>query len=86
MARSDAPLAPDGNVPNLRLTPREQETLDLLAEGLVLKDIAAELGVTVETVRGYVKSLQVKLGAHTQLQAVLAAARCGLLRKGHPLT
>ena len=86
MALHDALLAPDGNLPYLRLTPREEETLAHLAEGMVPKEIAGAMGVKPETARGYVKSLQLKLGAHTQLQTVLAAARYGLLRDGHPFT
>jgi DNA-binding NarL/FixJ family response regulator len=66
------------------LTQREQDVLALLAEGRDVRDIARRLGVTEVTCRGYVKSLLVKLGAHSQLQAVLAASRLGLLpRKVH---
>ncbi len=71
--------------PPISLTPRESEVLALLAEGSMLADIAALLGITVETCRGYVKTLLAKLGARSQLQAVIAAGRYGLLRDGHPV-
>ncbi|EYR62922.1 LuxR family transcriptional regulator [Actinotalea ferrariae CF5-4] len=64
------------------LTPREHDVLELLADGLDARAIARELGISVHTCRGYVKSLLVKLDAHTQLEAVVAASRRGLTRVG----
>jgi DNA-binding NarL/FixJ family response regulator len=61
------------------LTQREHDVLALLAEGNDVREIARRLGVTEVTCRGYVKSLLVKLDAHSQLQAVVAASRLGLL-------
>ena len=61
------------------LTPREQEVLDLLAAGLDTRLIARELGISLNTCRGYVKSLLSKLGAHSQLEAVAIAIRHGLV-------
>ena len=37
------------------------------------------LGITVETCRGYVKSLHTKLGVRSQLEAVIKAQEVGLL-------
>jgi DNA-binding NarL/FixJ family response regulator len=68
-----------GDGPPIDLTPRERQVLALLASGMPVKDIARRLDVQVETCRGYVKSLLGKLGARSQLQAVVAAARYGLL-------
>jgi DNA-binding NarL/FixJ family response regulator len=65
--------------PVISLTPRERELLGLLAQGVGTKEMAALLGIQLETCRGYVKSLLAKLGARTQLQAVVYAAREGLL-------
>ena len=62
------------------LTPRETDVLQLMGEGLDVRTIARELGITEQTCRGYVKSLLSKLGAHSQLQAVVTAWRLGLLR------
>jgi DNA-binding NarL/FixJ family response regulator len=62
-----------------RLTVREQEVLTCLGRGLPVKAVARTLGITVETCRGYVKSLHVKLGASSQLEAVITAQSLGLL-------
>lgn len=61
------------------LTPREMQVLTLLAAGLDTTAAAAELGLSVHTVRGHVKSLLAKLDAHSQVQAVVTALRRGLL-------
>jgi DNA-binding CsgD family transcriptional regulator len=62
------------------LTGREQEVLQLLAEGLDARATAKQLGISLHTCRGYIKSLLVKLEAHSQLQAVAIATRNGLVR------
>jgi DNA-binding NarL/FixJ family response regulator len=62
------------------LTPREQAVLELLAEGLDPTRISRRLQISVNTCRGYIKSLLLKLDAHTQLEAVLSAHRQGLIR------
>ncbi|MGY1594192.1 response regulator transcription factor [Geodermatophilus sp. SYSU D00708] len=62
-----------------RLTRREQEVLDCLGRGMQVKAIARVLGITLETCRGYVKSLHVKLGVRSQLEAVVKAQQLGLL-------
>lgn len=61
------------------ITPRELEVLGLLAEGRQPKEIARYLGISVHTCRDYVKSLLTKLGAHSALEAVVIAIRCGLI-------
>jgi DNA-binding NarL/FixJ family response regulator len=74
-----APAAsPDrGTAP--QLTRREQEVLDCLGRGMQVKAIARVLGITLETCRGYVKSLHAKLGVRSQLEAVVKAQQLGLL-------
>ena len=62
------------------LTPREHDVLDGLGRGLPPKVIARSLGITVQTCRGYLKTLMAKLGTGTQLETVVAAQRLGLLR------
>jgi DNA-binding NarL/FixJ family response regulator len=62
-----------------QLTRREQEVLDCLGRGMQVKGIARVLGITLETCRGYVKSLHAKLGARSQLEAVVKAQQLGLL-------
>lgn len=61
------------------LTRREREVLRMLAEGSDPQTIARRLGISVHTCRGYVKTLLVKLGAHSQLEAVTVAMRNGLV-------
>lgn len=61
------------------LTRREQQVLDCLGQGMQVKAIARVLGITQETCRGYVKSLHAKLGARSQLEAVVKAQQLGLL-------
>lgn len=62
-----------------QLTPREREVLQLLAEGLSDKEISARLYVGSGTVRNHVVSIFGKLGVHSRLQALLFAARHGLV-------
>lgn len=78
-------LVADRRVPLQRvppLTARELEVLRLLAAGLDAGVIARELGISVNTCRGYVKNLLAKLGAHSQLEAVVIAMRRGLIGIG----
>jgi DNA-binding NarL/FixJ family response regulator len=72
-----SPRAPRDAAPDL--TRREQQVLDCLGRGMQVKAIARVLGITQETCRGYVKSLHVKLGARSQLEAVVKAQHLGLL-------
>ena len=62
------------------ISPREQEVLDMLAQGLATPEIAASLFVSVHTVRTHVQAVLEKLGAHSKLEAVTIAAREGLVR------
>jgi DNA-binding NarL/FixJ family response regulator len=61
------------------ITPREQEVLTLLGEGLDAAAIAARLGISLATCRGHVRKLLAKLGSHSQLEAVVEAIHQGLL-------
>jgi two-component system nitrate/nitrite response regulator NarL len=63
-----------------RLTPREKEVLEALAEGLESKEIAEKLNVTVETERTHMVNILHKLGVHSRLQALVFAARYGVVR------
>jgi DNA-binding NarL/FixJ family response regulator len=60
-------------------TPRELDVLRGLASGSDPQSIARRLGMSVNTSRGHVKSILGKLGAHSQLEAVVIALRRGLL-------
>ena len=61
------------------LTPREREVLALLAQGLANKVIASRLGITEHTVKTHVAAVYEKLGAGNRAEAVVAAARRGLI-------
>jgi DNA-binding NarL/FixJ family response regulator len=62
-----------------RLTKREQSVLELLGEGLSTPEIAAQLYISIGTVRVHVARLKRKLGARSQAETVVAARRLGLL-------
>ena len=61
------------------LTPREQEVLQLLAEGLPNKTIADRLHISEHTVKFHVNAILSKLGAQSRTEAVVRATRLGLL-------
>jgi two-component system, NarL family, nitrate/nitrite response regulator NarL len=61
------------------LTPREHEVLELVAEGLSNKLIAARLGISEHTAKFHVTAIMTKLGVQTRTEAVVRAARLGLL-------
>jgi DNA-binding NarL/FixJ family response regulator len=60
------------------LTPRELDVLDLLAQGLSNKAIAARLAISDQTVKFHVASICGKLGAANRTDAVRRAIRHGL--------
>ena len=62
-----------------RLTARERQVLALMGEGLDPQAIAHRLVVSRHTARGHVKNIMMKLGAHTQLEAVVIATRAGYM-------
>jgi two-component system nitrate/nitrite response regulator NarL len=61
------------------LTSREVQVLELLAEGLPNKAIAARLGISDQTVKFHVASIAGKLGAANRTDAVRRAVRRGLI-------
>ncbi|RMG87967.1 MAG: DNA-binding response regulator [Chloroflexi bacterium] len=61
------------------LTPREQEVLALIAEGLPNKAIALRLGISDHTVKFHINAILSKLNAQSRTEAVVQAARLGLL-------
>lgn len=78
-------LVAEQRVPHPRtppLTARELDVLRLLAAGLDAGVISRELGISLNTCRGYVKNVLAKLGAHSQLEAVVIAMRSGLIGIG----
>jgi DNA-binding NarL/FixJ family response regulator len=63
----------------LSLTPREAEVLSLMAQGLSNKLIADRLKISDHTAKFHVNAILTKLGAETRTEAVVLAARRGLL-------
>jgi NarL family two-component system response regulator LiaR len=61
------------------LTVREQEALDLVARGMTNPEIADKLMISVSTVNFHVHNVLDKLGAKTRTEAVVIAAREGLI-------
>jgi len=69
----------DGAATRLRpLTVREQQILQCLVDGMNRPQIAAELGMSPNTVRTHVHNVLHKLGAHSSLRAVAIAREAGL--------
>ncbi len=62
-----------------KLTPREHEILQALAEGLGDKEIAGRLHVSTGTVRTHITSILSKFGLRSRLQALVFALRHGLV-------
>lgn len=62
----------------LGLTDRESEVLALLAKSLNAGQIAVELDVSLATIRNHIRSILTKLGARSQLEAVLTAFKLRL--------
>lgn len=71
-AEPSAPEAP-------RLTDRELQVLQLLGKGHNATAISRLLRISIHTCRGYIKTLHGKLGATSQLEAVVKAQHLGLL-------
>jgi DNA-binding NarL/FixJ family response regulator len=61
------------------LTPREIQVLRAMAEGLGNKEIAAQLGISENTVKFHVGSVMGKLGAGSRTEAVMLGIRHGLV-------
>jgi len=65
--------------PQEPLTARERQVIELLAEGMANKAIAARLGISDQTVKFHVASVVAKLGVANRTEAVRVAFRQGLV-------
>jgi DNA-binding NarL/FixJ family response regulator len=72
-AAREEPVAPEA------LTVREQEVLELLADGLSNRRAAERLGISEHTVKFHVASIYGKLGASSRADVIRRAARRGLI-------
>ena len=77
IADEPAPERPAGREP--RLTARQLEVLTLMDEGLSARTIAGRLEIAEPTVRNHIRSILLELGCHSQLEALAAARRSGLI-------
>ena len=71
-------VAGSGNPPVI--SPREEEVLQLVADGLSLPEVAAVLFISIKTVKNHLASIYSKLDARDRTQAVLRAVRMGIIR------
>ncbi|MGD9387856.1 MAG: response regulator transcription factor [Gammaproteobacteria bacterium] len=77
LALDDAQLSADNELARrvASLTPQQFRVLDMLADGLLNKQIAAELEVSEATVKAHVTAIFRKLGVRSRTQAAVAARR-----------
>lgn len=61
------------------LSPRELEAIHLISQGLTNREIALQLQLTENTIKGYVKKIFAKLGARNRIEAVSLAHKRGIL-------
>lgn len=61
------------------LTPREQQVLELVAEGLANREIAEKLGISTRTAQKHLENLFKKVGVHDRTELVTRAFRQGML-------
>lgn len=57
--------------PDVQLTDREEEILQSLAQGNLYKEIASDLGISVDTVHNHVRHIYVKLHVRSRTEAVV---------------
>ena len=64
-----------------KMTPRELEVLDYLAEGYSNKDIAEHLNISIYTVKRHISGIIEELAVSDRTQAAIKALRIGLIKK-----
>lgn len=70
---------PTEPIPRIYMTSREIEVVQLLVRGQSNAEIAAQLGIQLQTVKNLLSALYAKLGVSTRLQLVLLALRTGFV-------
>ncbi len=77
-AQAAQPARPEPGQPRV-LSPRQQQVLEFLGEGLRAKEIASLLRLSETTVRNHIHAVLRRLGCHSQLEAVTKAQRQGIV-------
>jgi FixJ family two-component response regulator len=72
----------DANARLASLTPRQQQVMALVADGLLNKQIAAQIGISETTVKIHRAQVMRKMGARSLAELVLIAERLGVRRRG----
>jgi DNA-binding NarL/FixJ family response regulator len=68
IADRDAPSSGPEATEGVQLTPRQREVIELISEGMSNKKIAAELHISVHTVKSHIRHIMKKLDLNTRLQ------------------
>ncbi len=82
-AASARPEPVEGRVtaePEAALTPRQIEILELVAQGLAYKQVAAQLNLSESTVKNHMRAVMDRLHLQNRAEIVAYAARVGLLK------
>jgi two-component system, NarL family, response regulator DegU len=75
-----AELEDGADRPPSPLTPREEEVLQLIADGCSTPEVAQKLYISQKTVKNHLASIYEKLNARDRTQAVLLAVRMGIVK------
>lgn len=65
------PLPERKTVDPYRLTPRETDVAERVADGLEIKEIARELGIQYQTVKMHIRAAKGKMGVRNQIELAL---------------
>jgi DNA-binding NarL/FixJ family response regulator len=68
-----------GQAHSLQLTPRQREVLRFIAQGLTMKEIAAQLGISTRTAESHKYEMMEGLGVKTTAELVQLAIKLGLI-------
>lgn len=80
LGRQTSETSHQGELPTVRLTPREHEVLQFLAQGQTNREIACKLTVSVSTIKTHVEHILAKLGVSDRTRAAVRATELGLLQ------
>lgn len=64
----------------IELTKQEFCVLELVAKGLINKEIAQELNISIATTKAHLESIYKKLDAHNRVQAVVKAISLNIIK------